>query len=219
METNEKPLMTFEDVTGRLINQVAGKVSAMYSRYLVTYDDVKSELMVWIYTPKNAERVEGWLANEPQQTTRVRYALQDAAKAYAEKMKAEKLGYDESDIHWYSVSQVAALLPLALDPTYDGTGPLDIDRTSSQTGMPKAKKDPGTTGDLMTMVMDVRLALSNLNAWVEFALVTEPPGSSVYDSAIEAVVAYLGGPRTGLGTRRVMTNAEAHAKMRSYVDE
>lgn len=213
-ENAQKNLLTFTEVESRLVEQAARRVAHQYWRYMVTVEDCKSEIYLWLYSDRGRKNVERWLANEPQQTTRIRRTFLDRAKAYAEKMKAEKLGYDESDVHWYNASQVVALLPLALDPEYAGDGAMDYDRQSPKTEGGRTKKDPALLGDVQTMVVDVRRAISLLDTHVELALHAGSAGEALYDSAVESVVQFLGGPKAFVGRRRVINNAHAQAVTR-----
>lgn len=212
--TDTTPLryVTYEDVETKYVEFVARKVYSQYWRYLVTHDDLRQEIFVYLYSEKGQKDVNRWLNHDPQQTSRIRFTFQDKAKAYAERLKAQKLGYDIDDIHWYSTNQILALMPLALDQDYDGTGPLDYERAGNSAEQPRTKKDPALTGDIQAMVMDVRCAITALDNWVELSLVTSEPGESLYDSAVEAVVQYLGGPRPFTGRRKVTTNSAAQAK-------
>lgn len=213
-----RELVTKEEVETRFVKFAARKVARQYSRWGVTYEDCSQEILCWYYSDRGQQNIERWLANDPQQTSRIRYTFQDRARAYAESEKAQKLGYDVEDVQWYSPSIIEALLPLALDGTYDGQLQPDYDRQSGKSGG-RTKKDPAEGGDVMAMVVDVRRALSALPVWVELAVWTNEPGSALHDSAVEAVVQYLGGPRPFTGRRRVKSNAQADAETRSQTDD
>lgn len=206
-----KVFYTKEDILTRFPEQVAKKIAYQYKRYLVEKDDVLSEINVWLYSEKGQRDIDRWLNHEPQQVSRIRYEMQDQGKKYAERMKAEKLGYDVDDIHYYNTAQVLAILPLALDESYDGSGPLDYTRQSRTDNSVRGKQDPATGGDILSMVCDVRRALARLDSWVELSVRTSAPGNSGYESAVEAIVQYLGGPKSYVGRRRVISNAEAQA--------
>lgn len=198
--------LAFDDVSLRMADAAARYVASFYGNYLVTYEDCRSEISVWLYSQDGKQWVERRLNRTPQQITRIRWKLRAIAKRYAEKMKAEKVGYDPDDVHWYTTTQIVALMPLVLDETFTGTGVPELEDG------PRAKKDPAELGDLQAMVLDIRLAVDGLPEWVTLAVMFQQPGEELYDSAIGAILQYLGGPKDFVGRRRVMTNAEAQAR-------
>lgn len=195
-----------------MADSAARYVASFYGNYLVTYEDCRSEISVWLYSEDGKQWVERRLNRTPQQITRIRWKLRAIAKRYAEKMKAEKVGYDPDDVHWYTNTQIVALMPLVLDETFTGTGVPDFDDDKPRTDGPRAKKNPAELGDLQAMVLDIRLAIDGLPEWVSLAVMFQQPGEELYDSAIGAILQYLGGPKDFVGRRRVMTNAEAQAR-------
>lgn len=208
---NDLPV-TFEEVADRMVKQAAGYVASHYKRYLVTAEDCAQEIYTWLYTPEGIKWVQKRLEHEPQQIFRIRWKLRSVAKRYAEKMKAEKVGYDVEDLHWYTSTQVQALLPLALDPDFTGTGSPDWETEKSRDSGPRAKKNPAELGDLTALVLDIRRALDALPEWVTLAVMFQESGMDLYDQAVGAIVNELGGPRDYVGKRKVMTNAEAQAR-------
>jgi hypothetical protein len=205
--------VTFEDVTERFVSAAARRVASQYGRYLVTYEDCSQEIYLWLYSAAGKKYVTQRLQKEPQQTTRVKYKLQAVAKAYAEKMKAEKIGYDPDDIHWYSATQIVALMPLVLDDTFDGSGQPDYDIDRVTDNGPRAKKNPAEMGDLLAMVVDIRKAISELPLEAEVRLREGAPSEPAYDAVIDYLLHLLGGPREFVGRRRPMSNAAAQAKV------
>lgn len=205
--------ITFEDVSDRYVDTAARRVATQYGRYLVTFEDCKQEIYLWLYSQAGQRYVNQRLRKEKQQTTRIRYKLQSVAKTYAEKMKAEKVGYDPDDVHWYSTTQIVALMPLVLDDTFDGNGVPDYDTERVTDNGPRAKKNPAELGDLNAMVMDVRMAISKLPAEAELILLDSEPSEPAYDSVIENILNILGGPKDYVGRRRVMSNAEGQARV------
>jgi hypothetical protein len=127
-------------------------------------------------------------------------------------MKAEKVGYSVDDIHWYSTTQIVALLPLALDDTFNGFGSPDYDGDKPSGDGPRAKRNPAETGDLTAMVLDIRRAMKALDSWVLDAVILHQQGESPFDAAVAEILHHLGGPKDYVGRRRAMSNAQAQAK-------
>lgn len=211
--------VTKQEVEEKFIPYAARTVAYKYARWGVSVDDCKSEILTWYYSDKGQKNITRWLSNDPQQTTRIRYTFTDLARRYAEAEKAQRLGYDPEDVQWYSASLVEALLPLALDPTFDGTGSLDYDQPENRSRGSRSKKDPAENNDLLAMVVDVRRALDGLGDWVREGVCDSEPGVPLHDSAVEAIVAFLGEPRPFTGRRSVKSNAQAQAETRSQADE
>jgi hypothetical protein len=204
--------LTFEDVITKMVSPAGYYVAGHYKRYLVTPDDCKQEIYLWAYSDTGKRWIEKRLERDPQQTTRIRYKLRSVAKSYAEKMKAEKVGYSVDDIHWYSTTQIVALLPLALDDTFDGFGLPDYDSEKPKSDSPRTKRNLAETGDLTVMVLDIRRALKTLDAWVLDAVILHQQGESPYDAAVTEILHHLGGPKEYVGKRRSINNAQAQAR-------
>ena len=212
--TTTKKTYTFEDVATSFAGQAARAVFTRYARWGVTLDDCLSEIHLYLYG-KGKRNVDRWLANDPQQTTRINREFYAAAQSFAEKAKAEAVGYDVDDVLWYSPSLVEALMPLALDPTF--TGEINIQKHPDEY-QPKTKPNHKEGGDLLAMVLDVRRAIDALPE-IELDLRTSNPDDSIYQSGLMGVVNYLGGPTPFVGRRRVLSNAEAQAVTRSTYDD
>jgi hypothetical protein len=204
--------LTFEDIIYKMAPHAGYYVAGQYKRYLVTPEDCKQEIYLWAYSDSGKRWIEKRLERDPQQTTRIRYKLRSVAKGYAEKMKAEKVGYSVDDIHWYSTTQIVALLPLALDDTFNGFGSPDYDGDKPSGDGPRAKRNPAETGDLTAMVLDIRRALKALDSWVLDAVILHQQGESPFDAAVAEILHHLGGPKDYVGRRRAMSNAQAQAK-------
>ena len=71
--------MTFDDVVQRHVGTI---VHRTHVRYGVDADDIRQELLLWMYGDGRA-RIERWLAAEPQQVVRLFYQLTSVAKTYA----------------------------------------------------------------------------------------------------------------------------------------
>lgn len=113
-------------------------------------------------------------------------AIEDAARLYCERAKAAVCGYEYRDVAWYTPGMVLSLLPLALDPEWDG-------QTGESDGEGGGSAPPSEGGTLLAMVADVRRAIR----------IGKLPGSvGAYDvetdtgmAYVEALVAELGGAR------------------------
>jgi hypothetical protein len=89
---------------------------------------------------------------------------------------------------------VTELLPLALNPDYDGHEVADRDRNIDlNSSAAKKTVNYAEMGDTLVMVLDVRRAIA------------------VVGSDVDAVVAFLGGGKPYTGARRVYSNAAARA--------
>lgn len=186
-------LYTFED-TEQLARKAAASVANRYRMHGTDYDMALSDIHEWQYTPRHRSKIERWLASSPQQTSRIYWSFVSAAQKHAERRKAEMHGYDVDDIEWYTPQLVASLLPLALDPHYDGMATPDRER-QVDLNENAARRTPNhaETGNTLAQVMDIRRAIT------------------VVGSDPAAIVNYLGGPRPYVGRRRVISNATAQA--------
>jgi hypothetical protein len=108
------------------------------------------------------------------------------ALAYLREQKPAHYRRHPDDVIRYSRATVVDLMPYALDPTFEGTLPVE------DNGGRKSAKPPSQRGDGLVMVLDVRRALSGLPGWVEAALRRDGRGSEgSWDDAIQAVLDYL----------------------------
>lgn len=197
---------TFEE-TEQIARKAAAQVARSYGSHGTDYDMALSDIHEWMYTPRHRSKIDRWLASDPQQTSRIFWSFVAAAQKPAEKRKAEMHGYEVDDVEWYTPAMVAALLPLALDPDYDGQATPDRER-KVDINENAARRTPnhGETGNTLAQVLDIRRAIAGLPDWVGVDVSSDPSRSS-----LEAIVQYLGGPRPYVGRRRVVSNATAQA--------
>lgn len=182
--TKAQRTYTWDDVERAFIVKAANWTVGKYKHYGVIRDDVVGELYAWLYG-KGKARVERWLGNDPQQTTRIYASLVDVAKGYAEAEKAAYLGYEPEDLTWYTPAIVEALLPYAKNPNWTG----EAEQAEVKSRNPKPLHE---RGDFLSMVMDVRRAMKAVGTYVP------------------AIVEYLGDHRPGyVGSRKAMSNAQA----------
>lgn len=179
--------LTFEFVSTAWVAKASNYISYRYRSHGVESDDVSQEIYAWLYGTGLA-KVERWLAREPQQRTRIYRSFLDVGMKYAEKEKAVKAGYRVDDVWWYTPSVIEGLMPLVLDPTYT--------------------QENQAIGEMITMVVDIRRVLRvDDSEWF-----TENDSTHVdYDERIRTLVDRLGGAKTYVGRRKVITNAAANA--------
>lgn len=200
---------TFEE-TEQLARKAAGQVARSYGSHGTDYDTALSDIHEWMYTPRHRDKINRWLAHEPQQTSRIFWSFVSAAQRPAEKRKAEMHGYEVDDVEWYTPQLVASLIPLALDQNYDGMATPDRER-KVDINENAARRSPnhGEAGNTLAQVIDIRRAIAALPDWVAVGLSSDTGESDV--SSVLAIVQYLGGPRPYVGRRRVVSNATAQA--------
>lgn len=178
----------FEDIPAVFITKAANYCRRRYGAYGLEFDDFKQEMLLWLYEPKNTDKVLDWLSAEPQRTTRIYRSLLDVAISIGETEKAQRLGYSTDDVHWYSPASIEGLLPLALDDDYH---------------------DEGKTSDLFAMVVDVRRALETTGLTAYFVQYDSVNDEDRYRENVRLLIDFLGGSRPTIGRRRVMSNATA----------
>lgn len=192
-ETIEAPAAVESDIE-QLIRRVAGRIQPRYGQY-VTVDDVVSEL--WLYATTDGYVTRAARKGDDQ---RVWLALHGAGRNYCETEKAHQSGYSLDDVAWYKPPALADLVPLALDPLFDGTG------VQGEDGMPQAKSDGSDAANLLVQVLDVRAAIAAVGA---------PVGADdAYAEGLGRLAEWLGGaypsaPGYGRSRRRVVSNASA----------
>jgi hypothetical protein len=148
-----------------LIRAKCREVQQSYAGY-VELDDLTQEVALWWYEV-NPESLTAYLADEG--LSRLRRSIWRVAKAYAEHNRAAATGYFPEDQVRYSSSEVAQLIPLALDPDGipDGGGVPDV------TGI-RAHGNLAEGGDVLAALVDVRRGLALLAdedlAFLQFVL-------------------------------------------------
>ena len=194
---------TWTEVEKAFTVKAARNVTRRYAPYGVTFDDAQQEILVWLYG-KGKAKVERWLANEPQQTTRIFRSMIDAAAQYGEREKATRCGYDVEDVEWYTPRMIEGLMPLALDPTFDGTPAKQGDGHRTSGGGLISQGN-----EALVAVLDIRRALKACPSWVTEMFQLHEPGAAGWDDAVYAVINRLGGDLGRVGRRRVLSNAHA----------
>lgn len=202
---------TFADISAAFVRKAANYVGWRYRHYGVEADDVAQELYVWLYSESGQKKVERWLENEPQQTTRIYRTLLDRGLGYAEREKAVRVGYEVDDVTWYTPNMIEALLPLALDEDYAG----GLDQQKAPGGS-HGRKAPHEGADLLAMTLDVRGAAERSGLFGYF-LDADSEDADWADNVL-TLINFLGGERPYIGRRRVMSNAQSQAITRGQVE-
>lgn len=187
------------------VRSTARRAGATYTQW-TTEEDIYQHLAAAAYG-KEHDRLLRWI--EKDEWFRVSKTLFGWAKHYAEREKATKTGYNFDDVAWYTPARLRDLIPLAVDPTWDGL--------SGETGTPETRDRHATgyheSGGLLTMIVDCRRALE---ARPDAAHVLSFAGEDTveYHDALVLLADHLGGefpkaPGYARGRRRVQSNATA----------
>lgn len=145
-----------------LIKGAAHSVARRYRHY-TTAADLSQDLFVFALsraTQLNEEltEAEGNSKEEYKWVQRkVAARLRRAAERSARKEKAARSGYLAADEYFYDTTQIAQLLPAALQ--FEQEGALLVDQIEEG---PKAPKAPAEGGNLLAMVVDIRTAYDKL---------------------------------------------------------
>ena len=192
--------VTFADVWDSFVPAQARTIARWYGAYGVTYDDAYQEMIEFLLGT-GGKTVRRCLAAEPQKVFQIERALLDKGRRYAEKEKAARVGYKPDDVLWYTASLIEGAMPLVMDETFDG-----VVTAETPDGQP-ASQNPG----LVTMIVDIRRAISRCPAWVSDVFRDGQPGVAGWDEAVNTVLNMLGGESPGVGKRKVMSNAAAQS--------
>ena len=204
--------------------------------------DFSQELYLWIV--KNEDKVRGWLEsedlNEREANNTLAKALRDTARTLAVEVKAQALGYERDDLHWYNKGELKALLPLMFNDDAWHEPPQSEGRSA---------KAPSEGGNWIATLADVAQAYSKLDAKDQQLLrwfhkddrsnqdladdegVTHQSMSERHDRAIGRLLRILGGtvptpmrearsePRDPWKGRRSVTNSTARSYQGAIYDD
>lgn len=138
------------------LDLIRGKCREVHQHYVgyVDLEDLVQEVALWWYSV-NPESLTAYLADEDM--SRLRRSIWRVAKGYAEQNRAASAGYFPEDQIRYGQNEVAALLPLALDPDGipDGGGIHDLSGVSAHGNLAEG-------GNVLAALVDVRRGLSTL---------------------------------------------------------
>ena len=132
-------------------------VSAEYHKKydMVELEDIKQSLYQWFLEHPN--KLDEWEAVGKKDAKNLIYrSLRNQALDYCQRWKAKTLGYEISDLFYYDVEMVEALLPPVLRGEFGVTHKLNLGKT----GKPPA---PSEGGNLMAMMVEVSSAYKRLN--------------------------------------------------------
>lgn len=132
-------------------------VSAEYHKKydMVELEDIKQSLYQWFLEHPN--KLNDWEAVGKKDAKNLIYrSLRNQALDYCQRWKAKTLGYEVSDLFYYDVEMVEALLPPVLRGEFGVTHKLNLGKT----GKPPA---PSEGGNLMAMMVEVSSAYKKLN--------------------------------------------------------
>lgn len=198
---------SIERDAAKIIAHVALQTALKY-RGFVEADDIRQELV--IYYIANSKEFEKWrLAGNNADTFRLMRALFGKAKKHCEIEKAAKCGYNFEDVAWYDPAMLVNLMPLALNPRWDG-----LSGEVEDPGMPHGKAVASEGSTLLAMVCDVRRVLKGKKWKVEDFDPTDAGGKQ----RLEWLSEKLGGTypevpgRDPSSRRRRMSNAESIAR-------
>lgn len=143
-----------EPFWAQIVAPLVRQCEERYSHYAEA-DDLGQECAVWWYSPNAQKHLREYLQEEG--FTRLRRSLWRAMARYAEKEKGHKVGYEPEDQVLYTPAQVAAVLPVALDPEGlpDGGGVADITGIRAHTNLAEG-------GGVLASLIDVRRGLTTL---------------------------------------------------------
>jgi hypothetical protein len=108
--------MNYIQEYNEMVQTLASDYSRKYS--MLERDDIAQELWVWFVG--HPRKYKEWSALEQKDRDKlIAKSLRNAALKYCERAKAQKIGYDSSDLYYYDVSVVEAFLPSIIGETYE----------------------------------------------------------------------------------------------------
>jgi len=108
--------MNYIQEYNEMVQTLASDYSRKYS--MLERDDIAQELWVWFVG--HPRKYKEWSALERKDRDKlIAKSLRNAALKYCERAKAQKIGYDSSDLYYYDVSVVEAFLPSIIGETYE----------------------------------------------------------------------------------------------------
>lgn len=145
-----------------LIKGASHSVARRYRHY-TTAADLSQELYIFAFNRAaqlNDELTEAEANGKEEykwQQRKISARLRRAAERAARKEKASASGYLAADEYFYDTTQIAQLLPAALQ--FDAEGALLVEHIDEG---PRAPKAPAEGGNLLAMVIDIRAAYEKL---------------------------------------------------------
>lgn len=215
-----------------MVQQIATELKRSFP--MVERDDLVQEL--WLWMAAHPEKVEAWSEDGKRGERFMGKALRRAGRAWAIGEKAAITGYDVDDLYFYTTGLLRELIPEALDRELWAEPGV----AASETGKLSPTGRPNEGGNRVAMLCDVRSSLEAGSQadkellWTHFGLgMDEDEHALVLGVTVEALRTRvhravtrlqkrLGGPKPDgpyVGTRRVLSNAQAIARTRNQESE
>lgn len=209
-----------------MVAQVATELKRQYP--MVDRDDISQELWVWLAS--NPEKIEEW-GEGKQAERKVATSLRRAGRGYCIREKSALTGYELEDLYFYSTGQLRELLPVVMDRALWTDASPGVDAGHITGG-----GDPAHGNTRLAMLCDVRSSLEAVSEadkellFTIFGLqvpeeihalecgVTEETLRKRVQRALQRLQRALGGPKPPpeyLGSRKVLSNAQAQAQTRN----
>lgn len=130
--------------------------SEYFKKYpMVEHDDIKQSLYEWFAEHPN--KLKEWEAIGEKDAKNLIYrSLRNQALDYCQRWKAKTLGYEVSDIFYYDVDVVEAMLPAVLRGEHGVSHKLNL-------GGPGKPPAPAEGGNMMAMMIEIDKAYRKLN--------------------------------------------------------
>lgn len=214
-----------------MVNNVAAQIHRKFP--MVDRDDLAGEM--WLWMVEHQDKVESWAEDEKYGERKLARSIRRVAVSYALAEKAERAGYDVEDLFFYSTALLRDLLAQVFE--YD----LWIDApTATDTGKLSRTSAPDEGNNRLAMLIDIKDALPKMREddrtllWTQFGMklddqehalmlgITEEALRMRVSRALGRLQRKLGGARPDVqwvGTRRVISNAQAQALTRSAMEE
>jgi DNA-directed RNA polymerase specialized sigma24 family protein len=130
--------------------------SEYFKKYpMVEHDDIKQSLYQWFMEHPN--KLKEWEAIGEKDAKNLIYrSLRNQALDYCQRWKAKSLGYEPSDVFYYDVDVVEAMLPAVLRGEHGVSHKLNL-------GGPGRPPAPAEGGNMMAMMIEIDKAYRKLN--------------------------------------------------------
>lgn len=136
-----------------IVKSVASEYSKKYR--MVDINDIRQSLYEWFVLKKN--KFTEWEALPEKETANLLFrSLRNQALDYCQYWKARSIGYEESDLYYYTAETIEMLLPAVLRGDKVLTARVDL-------GFIGNTSTPSEGGNLMAMLAEVDAAYSKLN--------------------------------------------------------
>ena len=225
-----------------MVNGIASEFGRRHHAHGADAADFSQEMFLWIV--KNEDQVRTWLDQEffteDEGIKLIARSLRNECKDYAVDIKAQTLGYERTDLHWYSKGEVKALLPAVFNESAWHEPPQSEGRST---------KSQAEGGNWIATLADVAQAFSKLDPrdqhllrrfheddWTnkmmaEAENVSHQSMSERHDRAVDRLVRLLGDtaprpmrdaayyPRDPWRGRRAVTNSSARAYQSAVYDD